>query len=753
MLAPFKKSTKVFPILILLLSQQVFCGAQMTASKIETLISKMTLEEKVGQMTNITIGMVAKETPNGIVIDQEKLKDVLINHKVGSFQNVISHAYSLANWHALLNGVQKLNMDESRLKIPMLYAIDAVHGADYTLGSTIFPHNLGLAATRNILLAKQASEITAKEVRASGIRYNFSPVLDAGRQPLWPRLAETFGEDIYLVKQMGLAEIEGYEGKSLRDVNHVATSLKHFVGYSFPQSGKDRTSALIPEITLREFFLPSFQAAIKAGAHTIMVNSAEINGEPVHASKYLLTEVLRNELGFKGVVISDWEDVKKLVERHHVAASYKDAVLLSVEAGIDLCIVPNDLDFSKYLVELVKENKISMKRIDESVRRILQLKLEVGLFDNPYVEQEAVKNFGLPAYKDIALETARESITLLKNAKNVLPLARGKKILVTGPGANSLTTLNGAWTYTWQGTSSEYFSADQSTILKAMQQRDPNIVYRKGTDFLSNGQDIADAVEAGRDADYIVVCLGEDAYAETPGNIDDLELREVQQKLVIELSKLNKPIVAILTEGRPRIIRKIEPLLSSIVMAYWPGSQGGRAIADVIFGDYNPSGKLPITYPRFANAITTYDHKYLDEGVERVDPYSYSYEFNPQFSFGYGLSYTTFKYSEIVFSSDTLKANRPIIIKLTVTNTGNMSGKETVEIYSSDLVASITPSVKRLRKFQKVFINPGGEAHLEFVINANDLAFVGRDLKWRTEAGEFDISIGDTKKRIVYVTK
>lgn len=725
----------------------------MTASKIETLISKMTLEEKVGQMTNITIGMVAKETPNGIVIDQEKLKDVLINHKVGSFQNVISHAYSLANWHALLNGVQKLNMDESRLKIPMLYAIDAVHGADYTLGSTIFPHNLGLAATRNILLAKQASEITAKEVRASGIRYNFSPVLDAGRQPLWPRLAETFGEDIYLVKQMGLAEIEGYEGKSLRDVNHVATSLKHFVGYSFPQSGKDRTSALIPEITLREFFLPSFQAAIKAGAHTIMVNSAEINGEPVHASKYLLTEVLRNELGFKGVVISDWEDVKKLVERHHVAASYKDAVLLSVEAGIDLCIVPNDLDFSKYLVELVKENKISMKRIDESVRRILQLKLEVGLFDNPYVEQEAVKNFGLPAYKDIALETARESITLLKNAKNVLPLARGKKILVTGPGANSLTTLNGAWTYTWQGTSSEYFSADQSTILKAMQQRDPNIVYRKGTDFLSNGQDIADAVEAGRDADYIVVCLGEDAYAETPGNIDDLELREVQQKLVIELSKLNKPIVAILTEGRPRIIRKIEPLLSSIVMAYWPGSQGGRAIADVIFGDYNPSGKLPITYPRFANAITTYDHKYLDEGVERVDPYSYSYEFNPQFSFGYGLSYTTFKYSEIVFSSDTLKANRPIIIKLTVTNTGNMPGKETVEIYSSDLVASITPSVKRLRKFQKVFINPGGEAHLEFVINANDLAFVGRDLKWRTEAGEFDISIGDTKKRIVYVTK
>jgi beta-glucosidase len=753
MLAPFKKSTKVFPILILLLSQQVFCGAQMTASKIETLISKMTLEEKVGQMTNITIGMVAKETPNGIVIDQEKLKDVLINHKVGSFQNVISHAYSLANWHALLNGVQKLNMDESRLKIPMLYAIDAVHGADYTLGSTIFPHNLGLAATRNILLAKQASEITAKEVRASGIRYNFSPVLDAGRQPLWPRLAETFGEDIYLVKQMGLAEIEGYEGKSLRDVNHVATSLKHFVGYSFPQSGKDRTSALIPEITLREFFLPSFQAAIKAGAHTIMVNSAEINGEPVHASKYLLTEVLRNELGFKGVVISDWEDVKKLVERHHVAASYKDAVLLSVEAGIDLCIVPNDLDFSKYLVELVKENKISMKRIDESVRRILQLKLEVGLFDNPYVEQEAVKNFGLPAYKDIALETARESITLLKNAKNVLPLARGKKILVTGPGANSLTTLNGAWTYTWQGTSSEYFSADQSTILKAMQQRDPNIVYRKGTDFLSNGQDIADAVEAGRDADYIVVCLGEDAYAETPGNIDDLELPEVQQKLVIELSKLNKPIVAILTEGRPRIIRKIEPLLSSIVMAYWPGSQGGRAIADVIFGDYNPSGKLPITYPRFANAITTYDHKYLDEGVERVDPYSYSYEFNPQFSFGYGLSYTTFKYSEIVFSSDTLKANRPIIIKLTVTNTGNMSGKETVEIYSSDLVASITPSVKRLRKFQKVFINPGEKAHLEFVINANDLAFVGRDLKWRTEAGEFDISIGDTKKRIVYVTK
>ena len=753
MIAPLKNFTKAYLLLTLILVGGIKTHAQNNSAVIEGLISKMTLEEKVGQMTNIAIGMVAEETGNSIFINEEKLRNVIIKNNVGSLQNVINHGYTLQNWHNLLNGIQKINMEESRLKIPMLYAIDAVHGADFTLGSTIFPHNLGLAATRNLQLTKQAAEITAKEVRASGIRYNFSPVLDAGRQPLWPRLGETFGEDIYLVKQMGLAEVEGYEGKSVKDINHVAACMKHFIGYSYPQSGKDRASALIPEITLREYFLPSFEAAVKAGTHTIMVNSAEVNGEPVHASKFLLTQVLRKELGFKGVVISDWEDVKKLTERHRVASSYKEAVFQSVDAGIDLCIVPMDLEFGKYLVELVKEKRISINRINESVRRVLQLKFDVGLFDQPYVEQEAIKNFAQPEYKKTALDAARESITLLKNDKQILPLAKDKKILVTGPGANSLTTLNGAWSYTWQGTKPDYFSKDELTILKATEQKNSNITYQQGTDFELNDKGVADAVEAGKGVDYIIVCLGEDAYAETPGNIEDMELPEIQQKLVFELSKLKKPIIAVLTEGRPRIIRKIEPLLNSIVLAYWPGSQGGNAIADVIFGDYNPSGKLPVTYPKYPNGIMTYDHKYLDEVMEKVNPQRYAEEFNPQFEFGHGLSYTTFKYSDITLSNDTLTPGGSVTIKVKVTNTGKMTGKETVEVYSSDLIASITPSVKRLRKFQKVNIEAGKGSELEFVLTANDLAFVGKDLKWITENGEFIISIGTEKAKIIFKGK
>ena len=749
----FLKKVQRFSFLFSFIILHQFTAKAQTSSKIEILISKMTLEEKVGQMTNITIGRIATEIGDSIVIDKDKLRDVMLNHKVGSFQNVIGHAYSLQNWHQMLDEIQTVNMKESRLKIPLLYAIDAVHGADYTLGSTIFPHNLGLAATRNTALAKLGAQITAKEVRASGIRYNFSPVLDAGRQALWPRLAETFGEDIYLVTKMGLAEIEGYEGNDLKSINHVAACMKHFIGYSFPTSGKDRSSALIPDITLREFFLPSFEAAVKAGTKTVMVNSGEVNGIPVHANKYLLTYLLRKELGFKGVVISDWEDVKKLTERHRVATSYKEAVFQSVDAGIDLCIVPMDLDFSKYLVELVQEKRIPIARINESVRRVLQLKYDLGLFDNPYVEKEAIKNFGRPEYKNAALEAARESITLLKNDKNILPLAKDKKILITGPGAKSLTTLNGAWTYSWQGTNPKFFSKNQLTIIQAVQQKAKNTSYALGTDFKGGEDEIANAVEVAKDADQIIVCLGEDAYAETPGNIEDLELPENQLKLVIALSKLNKPIIAVFTEGRPRIIRKIEPLLSGIILAYWPGEQGANAISDVLFGDYNPSGKLPITYPKNPNSLVTYDHKYLDEVFESASPQIYSEEFNPQFPFGFGLSYTTFTYSPITFSSSNLSANGTIDIKVTVTNSGKMAGKEAVEMYSSDLIASITPSVKRLRSFTKIYLAPGESKEVTFKLSAKDLAFVGKDLKWVTEPGDFDITIANQKKRLTYVAQ
>ncbi len=729
----------------------VMLNAQTADKRIDELVSKMTIEEKVGQMTNIAIGMVLNENGNSNVLDREKLRNVMIEHHVGSFQNVVNHAYTLEQWHALIDTIQKINMEESRLKIPVLYAIDAVHGANYTIGSTVFPHNLGLAASRNLELAKTGAEVTAKEVRASGIRYNFSPVLDAGRHPLWPRLAETFGEDIFLVKQMGLSVIEGYEGNDLKDVRHVASCMKHYIGYSVPSSGKDRAPAMIPEIMLREYFLPSFKAAVESGASTVMVNSAEINGEPVHASKYLLTTVLRDELGFKGVVISDWEDVKKLMTRHHVAATYKEAVFQSVTAGIDLCIVPMDLDFSRNLVELVNEGRIPQSRIDASVRRILKMKLDVGLFDHPYVEPEAVKNFGLQEYSKTAFDAASESITLLKNTNGVLPISKNKKIFVTGPGAASLTTLYGAWSYTWQGTKDEYFNKELPSILQAVKTKSRNVTYHQGTDFTGSDAGIAKATVLAKDADVIIVCLGEDSYAETPGNIDDLDLPEIQQRLVQSLSKTHKPIIAVLTEGRPRIIREIEPLCNAIVMAYWPGSQGGNAIAGVLFGEVNPSGKLPVTYPRFSGSFSTYDHKYLEEAVEKVDPYDYSFGFNPQYEFGFGLSYTTFTLSGMTFSADTVTRKNPITVKMTVKNTGAMAGKETIELYSSDLVASVTPSVKRLRKFQKTpLLAPGGTVTLEFVIAAEDLAFVGKDLTMRTEEGEFDIVIGKEKKRIYF---
>jgi beta-glucosidase len=433
-----------------------------------------------------------------------------------------------------------------------------------------------------------------------------------------------------------------------------------------------------------------------------------------------------------------------------VAATYKEAVYQSVEAGIDLCIVPMELDFSTFLVELIREKRIPEERINASVRRILKLKFDVGLFDQPYVEIEAAKNFGLPEYKKAALEAARESMTLLKNNNNTLPLAKNKKILVTGPGAGSVTTLHGAWSYTWQGTNANYFAKDLPTIFKAIKSKNKNAVYHQGTDFTGTDLGIAKAAAMAKDADVIVVCLGEDAYAETPGNIEDLRLPEIQQQLVKALSKSNKPIVAVLTQGRTRVIREIEPLLSSIIMAYWPGSEGGNAIADVLFGDFNPSGKLPVTYPRYSGSFSTYDHKYLEEAVEHVDPYSYSFSFNPQYEFGFGLSYTTFSNSDLTFSADTVTRERPITIHVKVKNTGTMSGEETIELYSADLVASITPSLKRLRKFQKTSLEPGESKELVFTITSEDLAFVGKDLKMVTEEGEFDIILGKEKKRIFY---
>jgi beta-glucosidase len=742
-----KLKTLSFYLLASVLSLPSFAQSSSKEKTVSELLAQMTLEEKVGQMTNLTLSAITEKEDNPVKLDPKKLRDALVSHHIGSIQNVLTHAYSIDEWHALINAIQKVSIEETRLKIPFLYCIDTVHGTNFTLNSTLFPHNLGLAATRNPVLVKQCAEITAKEVRASGIRYNFSPVLDVGRQPLWPRFPETFGEDVYLTKVMGVAAIKGYEGKSLNDFTSVASCMKHFVGYSVPSNGKDRASASIPEINLREYFLPSFKAAIEAGAHTVMINSAEVNGTPVHASKFLLTDVLRNELNFKGVVISDWEDIKKLYERHRVCENNKEAVYLSVTAGIDMCIVPFDYSFYDDLITLVKEGKIKEERINASVKRILEMKYELGLFERPYVEKEALKNFALPEYKTTALNAARESITLLKNEGNTLPLPKNKKLMLVGTQAQSLTALNGAWSYSWQGQKSQYFSKEELTIVEAVKKKvgESQVIFKKELkDFIFNQSE---------KPDYILICIGEEAYAETPGNIKSLDLgnEEIEGVKKIKKSYPDVPLVYILIEGRPRIVREIEPLAKSILMTYWPGSQGANALADILFGDFNPCGKLPFSYPRYSGELMTYDHKWLDEAVEQVEPeYKFSYEFNPQWTFGHGLSYTSFEYSNLRLSSNQLTETGTVKILVDVKNTGNKEGKNTVELYSRDLYASVTPSVKRLRKFQQISLLPGQVQTVEFEIGKEDLAFVGADMKWITEPGDFELLIGNQKNILHY---
>jgi beta-glucosidase len=719
-------------------------------AKVENLLSRMSLEEKVGQMTQLTIDKIIDQK-NEPVIDKIKINEILVKHHIGSILNVATHAYTIEEWHTLIKGIQDVATKETRLKIPVIYGIDAIHGATYTLGSTLFPQNIAIAASRNPELAFKCAEVTAKEARASGIRWNFAPVLDLGRQPLWPRFGETYGEDVYLDGIMGQNSIKGMQGSSVSNINNVAACMKHFIGYSLPNSGKDRTPSYIPEIMLREYFLPPFKKAVDAGVQTVMINSAEVNGSPVHASKYLLTDILRNELGFKGVVVSDWEDIIRLHTRHKIAATPKEAVKLAVNAGIDMSMTPYDLNFYTLLIELVKEGEVPEAKINEAVRRILKLKYDLGLFDDPYPEAEALKNFGLPEYKKLALEGAREAITLAKNENNVLPLIKGKNILVTGPGANSVTCLNGCWSYTWQGTRTEYYPKDAATILSAIKSKsgDANVTYIEGTGF-EKDINTSKVANAAKNADYIIVCLGEEAYAETPGDIDELDLPIVQQNLATILYTTGKPVILVFTEGRPRIFRNIEAEAKGVVLAYWPGSQGGNAIADILFGDYNPCGKLPFSYPRFAADIKFYDHKFTETLKEywpwRVDSLGY----NPQYPFGHGLSYTTFEYSNLRLNSNTLTSTGTLKVFVDVKNSGQKAGKIAVELYTHDLFASITPSQRRLRKFNKIYLEPDKQQTVEFEINKDDLAFVDKDLKTITEPGEFEVIIGNLTAKFNY---
>jgi beta-glucosidase len=563
-------------------------------------------------------------------------------------------------------------------------------------------------------------------------------VLDAGRQPLWSRLWETFGEDTYLARVMGIATVRGYEGIDVSSPVSVVASLKHYVGYSYPTAGFDRSPALIPENTLREYFLPNFAEAVNAGAHTVMVNSSEVNGIPGHANGHLLKNVLRGELGFQGLVVSDWMDIKKLVSVHHVAADEKEATRISVLAGVDMSMVPSDYSFSDLLLALVQEGKVPVSRIDEAVRRILILKYQLGLFDDPLRGMESKAVIGSAESRRVSLEAARESITLLKNDDHALPLAKTAHILVTGPDADSLVPLNNGWSYTWQGDRESAYPKDHATILKAIQEKigGDRVTFVPGAAF-DREIDIAKAVAAASKADAVVICIGEWAYAETPGNIADLTLPAAQLSLVRRILETKKPVILVLTEGRPRIIREIADGAKAIVMAYNPSNEGGQAIADILFGDVNPSGKLPITYPRWPNRLATYDYKVFegDGGAGKVLSM-------PQFEFGFGLSYTNFAYSDLHVSPATASGTQAIHVDVTVKNTGDREGKEVVQVYMNERVASVTPPLKRLKRFAKVSLKPGETRRVSFELTPDDLSFIGLENKRVLEPGVFDVKIG-----------
>ena len=709
--------------------------ARDNTGRVEELLARMSLEEKIGQMTQLQIATVTSGQDQNTQIDPAKLDKAVVKYGVGSILNVNSQALTVDKWREIIGQIQAA-AQKTRLKIPVLYGIDSIHGANYVQGATLHPQEIGMAATWNPVLMQRLAEISAAETRAAGIPWTFSPVLDLGRQPLWPRFYETFGEDPYLAKVMGVAFIRGVEGNDVASPNHIASSLKHYVGYSFPLNGRDRTPAWIPENYLREYFLPSFDAAVRAGARTVMVNSAEINGTPGHTNHHLLTEVLRGELGFRGFVVSDWEDIKKLVSVWHAAPDEKEATRVAVLAGIDMSMVPNDYSFSDLLLQLVKENKVPMSRIDEAVRRILRVKFDLGLFENAMPKPTI--GFATSESRQTSLQAARESMTLLKNNNGLLPLAKDRKILITGPAANSLVSLNNGWTYVWQGNDESLYPKDRQTIVQAIKTKvGNNATYVPGVTF-DKEIDIPAAVSAARAADVTVVCVGEGSYAETPGNIADLTLSEPQLKLAQAIEATGKPVVLVLVEGRPRIINRIADGAQAILMAYNPSNEGGTAIADVLLGDYNPGGKLPFTYPRTPNSYITYDHKLFETEETGFGNAS----FGPQFEFGSGLSYTTFKYSDLKLSSKDVPPNGRINVSVTATNSGTRAGNETVILYLRDEVASLTPAGKRVKRFAKIYLEPGKSRVLTFTLRRDDLSFIGSDNKPTVEPGDFTVLVG-----------
>ncbi len=735
----------IFSLIGLLVGFTVFSQKltnEQIEKKVEDLVKDMKVEEKVGQMTQLTLKYF---------LEDNKLNDSIINehivkYSIGSVLGAGDYARDVKEWHDIIKKLQDAAKG-TRTKIPILYGIDAVHGANFTQNATLFPHNIGLAASRNTDLVKQTAKICSKEVRASGIRWNFDPVLGLGRNPLWPRFEETFGEDVYLTSEMGVAVVKAYEEDGLENSTAVASCMKHYLGYSVPLSGKDRTPAYIPDIVLREYFLPPFKSAIDAGSSTLMVNSASVNGVPVHGNKYLLTDLLKKELGFKGVIVTDWKDIINLYKEHKVAKNNKSAVKLAVNAGVDISMVPENLSFYHDLIELVKEGNVKIERIDDAVKRILTLKYKLGLFDNPYVEKEAIKHFDRIGYNDIALQASRESIVLLKNDKgngkeSILPLNKTSKVLIAGPASNSHAALHGSWSFVWQGNDESKYPKENKTIKDAIIKKigKKNAICNSEKGFYKvTDKHISELKENAKNVDCIILCLGENAYAETPGNIDDLILPEDQLKLAKAAIATKKPIVLLLAEGRPLIIREIESGINSILMLHRPGCKGGDAVSDILFGDYNPDGRLAFSYPKYSGNIMTYDGSYRDMKY-----------YKPQWEFGHGLSYSDFEFSAITLLEDTLRPKRKLDIQLYVKNKGPFDANISVELYTRDLVASITPPQKRLRKFKKIFLKSGRAESVKFELTKDDISFINKYLVRVTEEGEFEIMIGDKKKKFYY---
>lgn len=723
-------------------------------AQVEQTLKKLTLEEKIGQMMELVTDLFGANDKNGVFyIDEHKTDSILSRYKIGSILNAPNTCAPTAKqWEKYISQIQKISM--KRIGIPCVFGLDQNHGSTYTQGGTLFPQNINVAATFNREIARRSAEATAYETRAVSIPWTYSPTVDLGRDARWPRIWENFGEDCYLSSEMGKAMVYGFQGEDPNNIDqyHIATSMKHFMGYGVPWTGKDRTPAYISPADLREKHFAPFLAGLQAGALTVMVNSASVNGMPMHANKEFLTGWLKEETGWDGVLITDWADINNLYTREMVAKDKKDALRIAINAGIDMIMEPYSCDACGYLVELVKEGKIPMSRIDDACRRVLRMKYRLDLFKNPTQKLKNYPKFGGEEFAKLALEGASESMVLLKNKGNILPLQHGKKILLTGPNANQMRCLDGGWSYTWQGHRADEFAGKYNTIYEAFcnEYGKENVILNQGVTYNEKGKyweenepQIQGAVDAAKNVDVIVACIGENSYTETPGNLTDLWLSENQRNLVKELAKTGKPVVLVLNEGRPRLIADIEPLAQGIIDILIPGNMGGDALVGLVSGKSNFSGKMPYTYPKEINSLANYDFKKSEEVGTMEGAYDYNAKITQQWGFGYGLSYTSYKYSNLKVSQSDFRHGDIIKVSVDVKNTGKVAGKESVLLFSSDLIASMVPDGRRLRAFDKIELQPGETKTVTFDLNADDLAFVGYDGKWVLEEGDFKLMIAD----------